>query len=223
MLEPWRSALGACWEAGLDWAAGEAKAPPLLEAAWRDGVNSPRTSSVGRLFDAAAAIVAGIHEASYDGQAPMQLETLAHGTHAEAVPLPLGETREGMFVTDWEPLFGALLDEGRPAAERAARVHATLARALVDQATALRARHHCSTVALSGGVFQNRVLTEAVIARLQAAGFQALLPRRIPVNDGGIAYGQVVEAAAQAGLVRSAAGNTPEFTQTKSSSCTTVI
>ena len=208
MLEPWRSALAACWDAGLNWAAGEARATPLLEAAWRDGVNSPRTSSVGRLFDAAAAIVAGIHEASYDGQAPMQLETLARGTRAEAIPLPIADTRDGMLVADWEPLFGALLDDDRPAADRAALVHATFAQALVDQATALRTRQHFSTVALSGGVFQNRILTEAVIAGLEAAGFRTLFPRRIPVNDGGIAYGQIVEAAAQAGLARPLAAAT---------------
>ncbi len=206
ITEPWRSALGLCWEAGLAWKAGEAFADPLLRTAWHDGLNSPHTSSVGRLFDAASAIVAGTHSVSYDGQAPMQLEALAQDLQAEGMPLPIRETEKGLLVTDWKPLLSAQLDHSRPAAERAAAFHATLARALVDQAMTLRERHDISRIALTGGVFQNRVLTEAAIARLEREGFEVLLPRQLPVNDGGLSYGQIIEAAARAGMVQSVPG-----------------
>ncbi len=198
IAQPWRSALGLCWETGHRWETGEALADPLLRSAWRDGLNSPWTSSVGRLFDAGAAIVGDIRTVSYDGQAPMQLETLAHGATMEVQPLPLQETNDGLLVSDWSPLLPRLFDASCTPGERSALIHATLAQALVNQASALRQRHGVNRVALTGGVFQNRLLVDAATAGLEKAGFAVLLPEQVPVNDGGIAYGQVIEAAAQA-------------------------
>ncbi len=200
ITEPWRSALGLCWATGTLWPAGDRLADPLLHSAWRAGSNSPPTSSIGRLFDAAAAIIGDVHTVCYDGLAPMLLETQAAEMEAEALKLPLREDRGGLLVTDWSPLLPFLLDDSLSPGERAARFHAALARALLDQAVALRVHHDFTRVALAGGVFQNRHLTETVIALLEHAGFSVRLPRLVPVNDGGIAYGQVVEVAGRAAL-----------------------
>jgi hydrogenase maturation protein HypF len=89
-----------------------------------------------------------------------------------------------------------MLDSRHTPANRAAMFHASLAQALCDQALAVREQTGVERVGLGGGVFQNRVLTEQVRARLAAAGFEVLLPRILPVNDAAISYGQLVEASA---------------------------
>jgi hydrogenase maturation protein HypF len=86
-----------------------------------------------------------------------------------------------------------LTDDARPVAERAASFHFSLAQALVDQAQQLRAQTGIRSVGLTGGVFQNRLLAEAAIDRLRAAGFAVYLPQRVPVNDAGLSFGQVIE------------------------------
>jgi hydrogenase maturation protein HypF len=86
-----------------------------------------------------------------------------------------------------------LRDDALPAPERAASFHLSLAQALVDQATQLREQTGIRSVGLTGGVLQNRLLAEAAIERLESAGFEAHLPRRIPVNDAGLSFGQVIE------------------------------
>jgi hydrogenase maturation protein HypF len=86
-----------------------------------------------------------------------------------------------------------LADTTLPVAERAASFHLSLAHALVEQAKQLREQTGIHTVGLTGGVFQNRVLAEAAIGLLEAAGFIVHLPQRIPVNDAGLSFGQVIE------------------------------
>ena len=194
--EPWRSALGLCWEAGIEWRQAPARAS-LLHQAWRCGLNSPRTSAAGRLFDGAAALTGLLREASWEGQAPALLEAAARGIRAEPLDLPLQEDPEGVWRGDWAPLLPELMDPVRPAAERAACFHASLARLLVEQACRVRECHGDFVVGLSGGVFQNRLLTGLAATGLEAAGFGLRIPRRVPVNDGGLCVGQVLEAAAR--------------------------
>ena len=112
---------------------------------------------------------------------------------AEVVPLPLARDPLGVWRTDWASLLPMLGDETLAAAERAASFHLSLAQALVEQAKQLRAQTGILSVGLTGGVFQNRVLAEAAIGRLEAAGFTVHLPRRVPVNDAGLSFGQVIE------------------------------
>jgi hydrogenase maturation protein HypF len=90
-----------------------------------------------------------------------------------------------------------MLDGAHPLAGRAAAFHAALAGALVDQARAVAAERPVRHVGLTGGVFQNRTLARLAIAGLREAGFEALLPGQLPVNDAGISYGQVIEAMAR--------------------------
>jgi len=107
--------------------------------------------------------------------------------------LPLARDALGVWRSDWAPLLPMLTDSSMSLAERAACFHLSLAQVLIDQARHLRAQTGIRTVGLTGGVFQNRVLTEAAINQLEAAGFAVHLPRRIPVNDAGLSFGQVIE------------------------------
>jgi hydrogenase maturation protein HypF len=168
---------------------------PIVRDAWERRLNSPQSSAAGRLFDAAAALVLGLGETSFEGQGPMWLEAIAG--HANRVPrLPLQVGTAGLITVDWAPLIEWLLQErARPAAERAGAVHASLATAIVDVAATLSERTGNRTVGLTGGVFQNRRLSELAHAQLLDAGFDVLLPERIPCNDGGLSYGQVADFA----------------------------
>lgn len=192
--EPWRSALSLCWETGRDW-PGAPTDTVLLRQAWEQRINVPLSSSVGRLFDAAAALTGVVHTTSYDGQAPMQLEALA-GPAAGTIPLPLQRDAHGVWRSDWSPLLPMLLDTRHAGAERAAIFHDSLARTLVEQAQRLQDTEGPLTIGLTGGVFQNRRLTESACAMLRAAGFDVRLTQRLPCNDGGLSYGQVIDASA---------------------------
>jgi hydrogenase maturation protein HypF len=112
---------------------------------------------------------------------------------AGPVKLPLLPAAAGLWVCDWEPLLPVLLDASLPAAQRAACFHSTLAHALLAQAVQARESHGIEHIGLSGGVFQNRILTETACKLLGTAGFEISLPAHIPVNDAGISYGQVIE------------------------------
>jgi hydrogenase maturation protein HypF len=154
------------------------------------------TTAVGRLFDAAAALLGICTQASYEGEAPMRLEALCEEV-VLPVSLPLSCDPMGIWRSDWAPLVQALLDERRSVAVRAAIFHASLAQALCEQAIAVRKGSGVARVGLCGGVFQNCVLTEQVQALLTTAGFEVLIPQQLPVNDAGISYGQLIEAAVQ--------------------------
>jgi hydrogenase maturation protein HypF len=193
--EPWRSALALCWTCGEIWPEGEALSTPLLRAAFDAGVNAPWTTAVGRLFDAAAALIGVCLHASYEGEAPMRLEALCEDT-AAPVGLPLERDAMGVWRTEWSPLVTVMRDARRSAAERAAVLHSSLAHALYAQAMTIRQHTGVNQVGLGGGVFQNRILTEHAHALLTAGGFEVLIPERLPVNDAAISYGQLVEAAA---------------------------
>lgn len=198
--EAWRCALALCWEAGVTWSPLEcfeewepAEHYALLHHAWQRGVNCPLTSSIGRLFDAAAAVLGLCAEQSYEGEAAQRLEAQSF-SGGEVCVLPL-QMRDGICYADWEPLLAMLRDEGRSVAQRAASFHASLAQMLVSQAQQVRREYGIEQVGLSGGVFQNRCLTEMALAGLAQAGFQTYVPERLPLNDAAISFGQIVAAA----------------------------
>ncbi|MBI1180646.1 MAG: carbamoyltransferase HypF [Alphaproteobacteria bacterium] len=216
--QPWRSAW-AHLDAALGWerCAGRYGARgivrhlcgrPLdtLRAMQRKGLNTPYSSSCGRLFDAVAATV-GIcrAEMAYEGQAAIELEALAAGAEPAAVrPYPIGlRADEAPLRFDLAPLWAAILDDLEadvPVAVVAARFHAGLVSAIVEMADRLFER--CGdgldrTVALSGGVFQNRLLFEGLERALEARGFAVLSHRQVPANDGGLSLGQAAVAAAR--------------------------
>ena len=162
------------------------------------GVNAPLTSSAGRLFDAVSALVGIRDTARYEGQAAIELEQAAdpgerHGYRA-------GITDGTPFVIAAGDLVRAVVDDlraGVAAAVISARFHHGMASATVAACERARATTGLTTVALSGGVFQNVLLTRLVGAGLDAAGFTVLTHHRVPANDGGISLGQVTVAAAR--------------------------
>jgi hydrogenase maturation protein HypF len=196
--EPWRAAAALTWALGENRAPPEAENPALVRAAWERGMNSPRSSSAGRLFDAAAVLLGLVTTTSWEGEAAMRLEALAATVDDTAAPEPrLSMDKDGILRADWAPLVAALRAPEIPAARRAATFHAGLAALITAQTAAVAERYAVSAVGMTGGVFQNRLLTEAALIRLEAAGFDGRLTETIPGNDGGLAAGQLVEAAAR--------------------------
>lgn len=210
--EPRRSAAGILWEMTREgnrgnFLEGNKEGNPATVAAFsavekrvlssmlERAVNSPITTSAGRLFDAVASLLGVAQKCAFEGQAAMQLEWLADESEKDSWNFSLEET--GLkIVLDWSPVIEALLAEraaGVPTTRLAARFHNSLAAAIVEVAV----RVGCPRVALSGGCFQNRLLTERAAAGLRREGFDVLLHREVPTNDGGICLGQVAVAAAR--------------------------
>jgi hydrogenase maturation protein HypF len=100
----------------------------------------------------------------------------------------------GILRSDWAPLLPLLVDKEVSAPDRAAMFHATMAKSLIDQAIEIQKNQRFEAVGLSGGVFQNRLLTELVVAGLQEQGIDVRLHCEIPANDGGLSFGQIIEA-----------------------------
>jgi hydrogenase maturation protein HypF len=179
----------------------------------QSGVAAPRTTSVGRLFDAVAALCGLCTHASYEGEAAVALEAAIDPGERGSYPLPIVEgVGAAPTVLDARPLIRAVtaaLLRDVPVGTIAARFHNTLARAVAAACELLAARHGIRVVALSGGVFQNRELIERSAAELARAGFQVLTPLRISPNDGGIAYGQAAIAAACSRAVAPAGAVSP--------------
>ncbi len=190
--EPWRSALALCWELGQDWPDCPADTG-LIKQAWHKQVNSPLSSSAGRIFDAAAALTGIVQYADFEGHAPMWLEAARAGITTPAMDLPLTCSAQGLWLSDWRPLLAMLQNKDLTVSARSGCFHASLAMALVKQAKQIRTERGLFAVGLSGGVFQNRLLTEQVITLLRLEGFTVYISEQIPGNDAGISFGQIME------------------------------
>ena len=196
--EPWRSAAALMWQAGHSYDHGLA-AHPLAYQAWTQNIGTHETSAVGRVFDAAAYLITGRKKSSFEGQGPMEIESLARNyKRAPLTPLALPLCQDnGIIRTDWEPLLMHSADDTLSQSLRSAVFHQSLAHALIAQVLKLNKQHSFDAVGLSGGVFQNRVLSEMVLDGLANENIKAYLPQIIPANDGGLAYGQIIEALAR--------------------------
>lgn len=191
----WRTAYSLCWQCDQHWDRQPPERLNLLHQAWQQSVNSPETTSAGRLFDAAAALLGLLDDTTYDGQAPMLLEACAsQSAHTTAITLPHAIDAQGVMRCDWQALLPMLLDQHRPAAERAHCFHHSLAYCLLEQALQLRQRYGQFSVGLTGGVFQNKLLSELSLQLLRDHEFDVYLPARIPLNDAGLCYGQLIES-----------------------------
>ncbi len=199
ILEPRRAALGVLhamhgadvWRAEEEFIAQSFSLEEVrvLKTMLARRLNCPRTSSVGRLFDAVAGLLGVRSRIAYEAEAAMQLELLAEqSTATDAYPFTL---QPGPLLTvDWQTTLQAIVADkqaSQPAAHIAARFHNTLAQMLLAVA---RAGSH-RRVVLGGGCFQNRVLLEKCVADLQADGFAVFWPKQLPPNDGGLAAGQL--------------------------------
>jgi hydrogenase maturation protein HypF len=162
------------------------------------GMASPPTTSMGRLCDAVGALCGIRAQVTYEGQAAIELEAACDHSERGAYEMPVSKIG-GMALIDPRPAVAAVAADvaaGVAIGAVASRFHTGVARATVEVCTALAAAHATERVVLSGGVFQNRRLLEAVSAGLDRVGLRVLVPQRLPVNDGAIAYGQAAVAAA---------------------------
>lgn len=159
-------------------------------------INSPLSSSCGRLFDGVAALIGLRSRVTYEGQAAIELEALAEqGRAKEPYPFVLREG-EGVMV-DFAPMIRALVDDvanGADRAEMAGKFHGTIASAVAEVCGRIRVNTGVDRVALSGGVFQNKLLSERVHDLLAGSGFKVFVQRLVPPNDGGLALGQAIIA-----------------------------
>jgi hydrogenase maturation protein HypF len=211
--QPWRMAL-----AQLVTIYGEEEASKLPLAMVREageqnvrlvarlvgrGLNTPPTSSAGRLFDAVAALVGvpGSRRTTYEGQAAIELELAADGPTSRGYPFRLRPEGEGWVVeTSW--IIGGVVEDtlaGHPVGAVSSKFHRTMAEMVVAGCEEIRENCGVSSVALSGGTFQNLLLLEQVVELLTGKGFTVYRHRRVPTSDGGLSLGQAVLAARFAG------------------------
>lgn len=202
--EPRRTALGLLYEVQGDQFVTREDLAPVRSFAPRERallarilarrLNAPLTSSAGRLFDAVAALLGLRLITHFEGQAAMELEWAMGGVVTdESYPFRF-ESKDGSMVVDWEPMILSLLTDlgaSAPLAVMSARFHNTLAEMIV----AVAERQGVAHIALSGGCFQNRYLTERAVQRLIEAGYSPHWHQRVPPNDGGIALGQILAVA----------------------------
>ena len=220
--EPRRTALGLLHEIFGDKVFEQIKLSPVAAFSASDlatlktmlarNLNSPVTTSAGRLFDAVASLIHRRQQIRFEGQAAMELEFALEGIETEeGYPLPIADCRlpikktagndahsalrtpHSALILDWSPMIEAILADVRNGIATgviSAKFHNALAESIVAVAKCAGQER----VALSGGCFQNRYLTERTVRRLQAEGFRPYWHQRVPPNDGGIALGQVIAA-----------------------------
>lgn len=213
--EPWRMALSWLHSTGLEWSDD---LPPVQYARMQpaslrtpeidlvrqqilSGINAPLTSSMGRLFDAAASLAGVCHRVTFEAQAAIELEALVDGRPCEAYPYDLLSSGPNeAWIIDPAPLFAAMVGDlrrGIGPTVIAARFHQGTARMVIDVCRLLREQSGLDRVALSGGVWQNLTLLKLSVHGLQQAGFTVYLHSQVPANDGGLALGQIAVASQQ--------------------------
>jgi len=159
-------------------------------------VNSPLTSSMGRLFDAVSSLLSIRDTVNYEGQAAIELEMAADAKVKEEYPFKIQETQRPMIVDPIEMVKGIVQDliRGFPRSFISGKFHRTIARLVVETCRRIRLESGLDRVVLSGGVFQNTLLLEWVLHGLKQAGFEVYTHHLVPTNDGGISLGQAVIA-----------------------------
>jgi hydrogenase maturation protein HypF len=202
---PYRIALAWLRHAGVEWTedlpparAAQADERTLLESQLRAGVNTPLTSSLGRLFDAMASLAGVCQRARYEAHAPCLLEAAGRGARGGgAYRFDLGEG-----VIDWRPVICGAAEDVRAGVDSSivsSRFHKGLARMVLDSCRRLRDAISLDTVVLSGGSWQNATLLNEAFVLLEADGFRPLAHHQAPANDGGLSLGQAAIAAFQMG------------------------
>jgi hydrogenase maturation protein HypF len=208
--EPWRMAYAHLLAAGFsedearEFVGATTQQARLLSRMIERNVNAPLTSSLGRLFDAVAAVILDRRQVDYEAQAAIELEGIAVDEPDDITGYELALTdadwskREPMRITA-SPLWRELVADLRDGVSKpriGARFHAGIANAFLRAATAARAATGIRTVAMSGGVMHNRRLTRLLRRELESEGFQVIAHRRVSPGDGGLSYGQAAIAAA---------------------------
>jgi hydrogenase maturation protein HypF len=215
--EPWRIAVSLLKEAfGNDWhnyaqklnIVPQKRYYALMDKIISSRINSPFTSSLGRLFDGVAAILGLRQNVSFEGQAAMEMEAIAIKQEADLLPFDISADGE-CFLLDFSPAIRKIAESllaGQPKETLAWAFHYCLQKAFREMAMCIRQKTGLNRTALSGGCFQNRILLSGCLRELKDAGFDVFIHQLVPANDGGISLGQAVCAGARvkAGLSLSA-------------------
>ena len=200
--EPWRMALSVALAEDLPWrpdGGGPMAAAADVERLLAAAVNCPLTTSAGRLFDAVAAMLDLCLVAGYEAQAAIRLEAIADKAAGEPYPYLVGRDT-APWVLDFGPALRRLMEDkvsGVEVGAMSARFHATVAAGAAEVCAGLCDLRGLRDVALSGGVFQNRILLEGVTERLGDAGLTVYSNSLVPTNDGGVSLGQAAVAVAR--------------------------
>jgi len=168
----------------------------LIKKQLEKGINSPLTSSCGRLFDAVSALIGIRGRIDYEAQAAIEMEMAADESEHGSYPFAIVE-QNGVNIVYLKELFGGIIKDlksGVSQARIAAKFHRTMAEMVVQMCQRLAKMSGINRVALSGGVFQNRLLLKLTVAALEGAGFEVLTHSKVPTNDGGVSLGQAVIA-----------------------------
>ncbi|MEQ9407557.1 MAG: carbamoyltransferase HypF [Fuerstiella sp.] len=200
---PYRSALAHLWAADLPWDKAlpcvdvcPAEEQTILKTQLEGGLNCVLTSSMGRLFDAVSSLIGIRHVVDYEAEAAMELEATAGRDHATS-GYRFRLSDDVPVQVDPQPLLAGIvsdLNRRVPRAVIAARFHAAVSEMVQQLSQLVRRESGITTVAISGGVFQNVLLLQLTVRRLESSGFRVLVHREVPPNDGGIALGQAVVA-----------------------------
>jgi len=205
--EPWRMAVSYLLEAfgeipgEIEWDV-EKSAVELMKQICKKRVNAPETTSAGRLFDAIAAIIGVRTTVNYEGQAAIELEQLAEPGEEKMLPFKL-ESGSNCVILNFFPTIReivALKGEGTSAEKISGMFHKTFSQAFFDATKIISEKTGIKTVALSGGVFQNLLLLSQIKELSEQAGFEVLVHRLVPTNDGGLSLGQAAVAIAKSNL-----------------------
>ena len=201
--KPSRIALAYLWKAGLDWEPDLpsvaylcAEERSVLRSQLEKGINTPLTSSMGRLFDAVSALAGVRQSVNYEAQAAIELEAIQDPYEDQAYPFEIKQDQTDGLI-DPTPMIHQLVSDllkGVPASKISARFHNGAARMVLETCQVIRHVYGISEVALSGGVWQNMSLLEKTIQLLDDAGFHVYFHNKIPTNDGGLSLGQAMAA-----------------------------
>ncbi len=209
---PYRTAMAHLWSAGLDWnenlpcvAACQKSEQKILRQQLEKKIQTVPTSSMGRLFDAVASILGIRQIVSYEAQAAIEMESMCYNIETELIKKPFDNNRYQFkvipgdpFILDPSPVIKSIVEDFLNGTDRiviAYWFHQSVARMITEVCLELRKTTKVKTVALSGGVFQNVLLTKLARANLQGQGFKVLIHRLVPPNDGGLSLGQAIIAS----------------------------
>ena len=191
--QPWRSAASLVWGTnftGIDFKPFDPQ--QLSYHAWQNELNCHVSSSMGRLFDAAAFACCEQSEVSYEGQAPMMLESVA-STPSKVMPLSLVQKNDEFIQMDWRTLVPELFDFKVSPQTRAANFHASLIETVWEVTLHCRKKFNFDHIGLAGGVFQNRILCDGISQRFLQSDIPVVIPSSLPLNDAAISVGQIHE------------------------------
>ncbi|MCB0169860.1 MAG: carbamoyltransferase HypF, partial [Anaerolineae bacterium] len=205
---PYRLALAYLWAAGIDWdeslppvAACPAVERRVVRQQLEKAFNTVPTSSMGRLFDAIAALAGGRQNVTYEAQAAIEFEAIAAPEIDALYEFDLLHHSDAPIEIDAGPVIRAVVTDLRAGVERAviaAKFHNGVAELVLHLSLQMRRETGLNRVALSGGVFQNVTLLQAAVKRLKTNNFEIYTHRQVPPNDGGLALGQAIVAAVTA-------------------------